>query len=116
MDEKKYIIIWRRYLPVIRLFLKKSALEEQKFNLNKTDFEFIGDRKDGGYTFSLVMNNGKVTNTIQGIARDLYEILQSDSTIKEMLKNKIVKMNVGKSCIFTIKTTPISTFKEAVEE
>ena len=111
MDEKKYITIWRRYIPVIRLLLKKSLVEEQKFSLNRTDFEAIGERKDGGYTFSLVMENGKVMNTIQGIARDLHEILMSDPATKELLKGKSVKMNVGKSCVFTIKSSHISTFK-----
>lgn len=114
MDEKKYIAIWQRYLPVIRLFIKKSANEEQKLTLNKTDFESIGDRKTAGYTFNIVIENGKVTNTVQAIGRDLFEVMQNDSAIKDLLKEKIVKISVGKSHVMTIKTTYISSYKSLV--
>jgi hypothetical protein len=59
------------------------------------------------------MENGKVTNNISGsaVARDLYEALKSDETIKAMLQDKHVKISVGKSFMLTIKTTHISAYK-----
>ncbi len=113
MEERKYLLTWKRYLPVIRLHLKKSIAEDQSFKLNITDFESAGDRGKSGYTFSLVMNNGKVTNNISSsaVARDLYEALRSDETIKAMLLDKTIKISVGKSFLLTIKTTPISAYK-----
>lgn len=113
MEDRKYLLTWKRYLPVIRLHLKKSVAEDQSFKLNITDFESAGDRGKSGYTFSLVMDNGKVTNNISSsaVARDLYEALRSDETIKAMLLDKSIKISVGKSFLLTIKSTPISAYK-----
>ena len=113
MEERKYLLTWKRYLPVIRLHLKKSLNEDQSFKLNITDFESAGDRGKSGYTFSLAMDNGKVTNNISSssVARDLYEALKSDDTIKAMLLERSIKISVGKSFMLTIKNAPISAFK-----
>jgi hypothetical protein len=113
MEERKYLQTWKKYLPVIRLHIKRSLVDEQSFKLNITDFESAGDRGKSGYTFSLQMENGKVTNNISGsaVARDLFEALKSDETIKAMLSDKTVKISVGKTFLFSIKTTHISSYK-----
>jgi hypothetical protein len=113
MEERKYLTIWKKYIPVIRLHLKKSLVQEQQFKLNITDFEAAGDRGKSGYTFNITMENGKVTNNISGsaVARDLFEALKSDDAIKDMLANKSIKMSVGKSFVLSIKTSHISAYK-----
>jgi hypothetical protein len=113
MEERKYLTTWKKYAAVIRLHLKKSNNEEQQFMLNKTDFESAGDRGKSGYTFNMLIENGKVVNNISGsaVARDLYETIKSDEYMKEFLKEKSVKMNVGKSFMLTIKTSQISAYK-----
>lgn len=116
MEERKYLTTWKKYAAVIRLHLKKSSTEEQQFMLNKTDFESAGDRGKSGYTFNMLIENGKVVNNISGsaVARDLYETIKSDEYMKEFLKEKSVKVNVGKSFMLTIKTSHISTYKTVV--
>jgi hypothetical protein len=113
MEERKYLLTWKRYLPVIRLHLKKSLVEEQSFKLNIQDFESAGDKGKSGYTFSLMLENGKVTNNINAsaAARDLYEVLKGDELSKAMLQNKSVKISVGKTFVLSIKTSHISAFK-----
>lgn len=113
MEERKYLATWKRYLPVIRLHLKKSLVEDQSFKLNITDFESAGDRGKSGYTFNITMENGRVTNNISGsaIARDLFELLKADEAIKAMLMDKNVKISVGKSFLFSIKTVHLSVYR-----
>jgi hypothetical protein len=113
MEDRQYLTTWKRYLPVIRLHIKKSFVEDQQFKLNIQDFESAGDRGKSGYTFNIQMENGKVTNNISGspVARDLYEALKSDDVIKGMLQDKSVKISVGKSFILSIKTGHISAYK-----
>jgi hypothetical protein len=115
MEERKYLTTWRRYIPVIRLHLKRSLTAEQSFKLNITDFESAGDRGKSGYSFNITLENGKVTNNISGsaVARDLFEALKEDETIKAMLQDKAIKISVGKSFLLSIKTTHISAYKEA---
>jgi len=118
MEERKYLQTWKKYIPVIRLHLKKSLTEEQQFRLNITDFESAGDRGKSGYTFNLQLENGKVTNNISGsaVARDLYESLKNDEIIKGFLQERSVKISVGKSFILSIKTSHISSYKTQREE
>src|SRR3954466_1065704 len=99
MEERKYLVTWKKYLPVIRLHIKKSLNGDQQFKLNITDFESAGDRGKSGYTFNVALENGKVMNNISGsaVARDLVEALKADDAIKLMLQNKSVKISVGKS-------------------
>jgi len=113
MEERKYLQTWKKYVLVIRLYLKKSMTEDQQFKLNITDFESAGDRGKSGYTFNLQMENGKPTNNISGsaVARDLYELLKADEAIKAFLQDKSVKISVGKSFMLTIKTAHISAYK-----
>lgn len=113
MEERKYLTTWRKYIPVIRLHLKRSLNEDQTFKLNITDFESAGDRGKSGYTFSLAMENGKVTNNISGsaVARDLYEALKTDDTIKDFIQDKNIKISVGKTFMLSIKTTMVSSYK-----
>jgi len=113
MEERKYLQTWKKYLPVIRLHIKRSLVEDQNFKLNITDFESAGDRGKSGYTFNITMENGKVTNNISGsaVARDLYEALKNDEAIKAMIADKNVKISVGKSFVLSIKTTYVSAYK-----
>jgi hypothetical protein len=113
MEERKYLQTWKRYIPVIRLHLKKSLTEDQSFKLNITDFESAGDRGKSGYSFSIVIENGKVTNNISGsaVARDLFEALKDDEAIKALLQDKSVKISVGKTFLMSFKTTHISAYK-----
>jgi len=113
MEDRKYLTTWKRYIPVIRLHLKKSLTEEQQFKLNITDFESAGDRGKSGYTFNVTLENGKVMNNISGsaVARDLVEALKADDAIKLMLQNKSIKISVGKSFMLSIKTSHISAYK-----
>ncbi|MBD1386287.1 hypothetical protein IDJ75_13455 [Mucilaginibacter rigui] len=113
MEERKYLTTWRKYIPVIRLHLKRSLNEDQTFKLNITDFESAGDRGKSGYTFSLAMENGKVTNNISGsaVARDLFEALKNDDVIKDFIQDKNIKISVGKTFMLSIKTTMVSSYK-----
>lgn len=100
-------------MPVIRLHLKRSLQDEQQFKLNITDFEAAGSKGKSGYTFNINIENGKVTNNISGsaVARDLYELLKADEAVKAILKDKTVKISVGKSFVLSIKTTHLSSYR-----
>ncbi len=113
MEDRQYLTTWKRYLPVIRLHIKKSLNEDQQFKLNIQDFESAGDRGKSGYTFNITLENGRVTNNISGsaVARDLYEALKSDDAIKAMVQDKSIKISVGKTFILSIKTTHLSAYK-----
>ena len=59
MEGGKYLSLWHRYLPVLRLKLKKSLNEEQSLKLTRHEFEAPGDRKASGYSFNLESKKGE---------------------------------------------------------
>ena len=61
-----YTHIWNKYLPVIRILLKKSATGNQTLDLNRIDFERDGSARKAGYKFNIEFEDGKVANVISG--------------------------------------------------
>jgi len=79
---------------------------EQVLQLQKYEFEVSGNRKDSGYTFTLEIVNGLVSNNISGsaVARDLYDILLESEKVKSMFKEKNFKITLGREYILKIRT------------
>ncbi len=86
MEYRKYAPIWNRYLPVIRILLKKSLQGEQVLSLDKGDFEKVGIRK-AGYKFRIEFLNGRVNNRISEseIATDLSITMLENEGIRNIL-------------------------------
>lgn len=81
-----YTQIWNKYLPIIRILLKRSTGSDQTLNLNATDFERAGATRKSGYKFHINFVNGRVDNIISAspIARDLADVLLQDALVKEL--------------------------------
>nr|MBC7613823.1 hypothetical protein [Pseudopedobacter sp.] len=105
-----YYPLWKRYLPVFTIQLKKALTEEQEINFTRSDFHSLGNRNKSDYGFSLELKNGKVKNNISGsaVARDLYDVLMSNDKIKELLQGQHFKLSLGKAYILKIATVPSS--------
>lgn len=103
-----YYPIWKRYLPVFAIQLKKAITEEQEINFTRSDFHSLGNRNKSDYGFSLELENGKVKNNISGsaVARDLYDVLLSNDKIKELLQGQHFKLSLGKAYILKIVSIP----------
>lgn len=93
-----YYPLWRKYLPIIEIQIKNAKSGLKTIQLSKPEFESLGKRDISDYTFNLEIKNGKVINDISGtaVARDLFDILKSNSNIKKEFTNKHYKLNLGK--------------------
>jgi hypothetical protein len=83
-----YIQVWTKYLPIIKILLKKSANEDQTLTLNKIDFEKLSSVRKAGYKFILIFENGKAGNTIGSsqMARDLATVLSENNDTKYLFR------------------------------
>lgn len=83
-----YTQVWAKYLPIIRILLKKSITADQELPLNRIDFEKLGIARKAGYKFTIVFQDGKAGNTIGGIqlARDLATVLLENNDTKYLFK------------------------------
>jgi hypothetical protein len=81
-----YTQIWNKYLPIIRILLKRSLTADQVLNLNTTDFERAGAARKSGYKFAIHFVNSRVDNIISAspLAKDLAAVLLDDSVVREL--------------------------------
>ncbi|MEO8720589.1 MAG: hypothetical protein ABI372_05745 [Ginsengibacter sp.] len=83
-----YNHIWKKYLPIIKILMKKSVSgEDQILSLNRIDFERAGTGRKAGYKFKIEFNDGKVGNVISGseLAMHLAQVILEDDGAKQIL-------------------------------
>ena len=82
-----YTQIWSKYLPIIKILLKRSASANQTLELNRIDFERAGSGRKAGYKFLIELNAARTVNVLSGIplAKDLADVMLADVNIKEIL-------------------------------
>jgi len=103
-----YTHIWSKYLPVIRILLKKSAAAEQKMGLNRTDFEKGNRSRKPTCTFNIELINGRFSAISQSApAKDLIALLLDDEISKTLLRQNNYKITLNSELQLTIiNTTP----------
>ena len=82
-----YDAIWNKYLPVIRILLKKSAIEEQAFSMNRIDFERAGSSRKSGYKFTINFTNSRPDTIFTGneLVQAFVTALRDDEIIQQHL-------------------------------
>ncbi len=92
-----YTQIWSKYLPIIKILLKRTVNGDQVLDLNRIDFERAGSGRKAGYKFSIEFTRGRVANIISGsaLASDLATVMLDDANIKALLavNHYVVSLN-----------------------
>ena len=82
-----YTYTWKKYLPVIRLLLKRAATADQQMSLNRIDFEKGNKTRKPVVSFSFEIIEGKLQMLNLPVAgKDLLEILMQDDTARTLLR------------------------------
>lgn len=100
-----YNHIWKKYLPIIKILLKRSFGEEQVLDLNRIDFERAGTARKAGYKFKIEFIEGKVGNVISGspLAMHLAQVILEDDATKEILKEHHFEVSLNTKFQLSIK-------------
>ena len=100
--------IWNKYLPIIKILLKRSVSSDQVLDLNVTDFERAGIARKSGYKFTILFSNGRVDNVISSIplAKDLATALLEDAAVKELLLQNNYHISLNPKYQLGIKFIP----------
>jgi hypothetical protein len=108
MNEGRFLALWTKYLPVIRILLKKSIAEEQQVSVGKLELQIIDNRKNANYSFNLEINKGKNENTIgsTAIGKDLFAVLNQDSIVKSFMSENNIMIKMTRSAQLTLKSVP----------
>ncbi len=99
--------LWTKYLPIIRILLKKSVAEDQQLSLGKMELQSIDNRKNVNFSFSLDISKGKVENRIgvAPIGQDLFDVLKRDPIVTSFMSDKNISFQMTRASIMTLKTS-----------
>jgi hypothetical protein len=113
-----YTHIWLKYLPIIRILLKKSTAGDQNLDLNRIDFERAGVARKAGYKFTIEFKNGRVGNVISTspLAIDLAAVLLEDATIKNLFAVNNYEVSLNTRFQLSIKNCTVKTEAPELEE
>lgn len=101
-----YTQIWNKYLPVIRILLKKSVAEEQKLGLNRIDFEVGSRSRKPSCTFTVKLVKGHMDTVSQSVpARELIATLLDDEVAKDLLRKNHYVISLNSDFQLKIKNT-----------
>jgi hypothetical protein len=107
-----YTHIWNKYLPVIRILLKKSATAEQTMGLNRTDFETANRIRKPACSFNIELERGRFVNVSQSVpAKELVTALLEDDVTKNLLQQNryTIRLNSDFQLSITNNTPAEST-------
>jgi hypothetical protein len=103
-----YTNVWSKYLPIIRIVMKRSLAAEQILALNASDFERAGMKRKSGYKFSFGLKNGKLKNVIIDLplASSLAEVLLGDRPVNELIQTNEFYISLSPKYELTIRHIP----------
>lgn len=110
-----YNHIWKKYLPIIRILMKKSATGDQVLDLNRVDFERAGTGRKAGYKFTIEFTDGKVGNVISGsaLAMHLAAVILEDDGAKQIINENNYEISLNTKFQLSIKNVSSEVSKSA---
>ena len=108
-----YVHTWKKYLPVIRILLKRSATADQSFNLDRLDFEKVNKSRRPLCSFSIELVKGRLSSLRAPVpGKDLTEVLLEDAVARELVRNNHYSISLNSKFELQIKNA--NPVKEAV--
>ena len=105
-----FIQVWRKYLPVIRILLKKSTAEEQTLQISSIDFNRAAGGRKVKFTFDAQLSNGKlaIADKQTPLAKDLVAVLQEDEQAKKIMARQELGLSMNTAFQLKIKNTTLA--------
>lgn len=114
-----YVHVWTKYLPIIKILMKKTFAGNQTLDLNRIDFERAGSGRKSGYKFSIEFKQGRVSNIISGspLATDLAAVLLNDPASRAILANADITISLNtKFQLLLVNKNEVEKVKEEPQE
>jgi len=111
-----YTQTWNKYLPVIRILLKRAITEDQTLQLNASDFQKAAIVRKTGHKFSIGFSDGKsdIITGLPDIAKDLSSVLLFDPAASEILRHNGYKISFDAKCQLTLKKVAAHSHTAAI--
>jgi hypothetical protein len=105
MTEGKSVALWTKYLPAMRILLKKAMTEEQQFTFSKIELQTVDNRKNVNFSFNLEIWNGKIESIlgISSLSKDLFNVLNGDPIVRNFMADKKIMIQMNRSALLTFR-------------
>lgn len=116
-----FATVWNKYVPAIKILLKKAASAEQLLSMNRSDFERADGIKKSGYRFAVNFSNGRPDALFSGndIVQAFISVLLEDAVTQLMLSESNYTFSFNSKYQLQIKNTGLrkqAQSPEAAEE
>ncbi|HEX5152335.1 MAG TPA: hypothetical protein VFW07_12865 [Parafilimonas sp.] len=109
MNNKQiaFASVWSRYMPAIRILVKKAVAAAQVITINQSDIERAVGIKKSGYRFSInfIKDKPELLHSNNDIAQAFITALTEDETIREYLRNNNYTFSFNSKYQLQIKTS-----------
>lgn len=109
-----YTQTWNKYLPVIRILLKRAVTEDQTIQLNSSDFQKAATVRKTGQKFTIGFSDGKsdIITGLPDIAKNLSSVLLVDPVAKELISQNGYTISFDAKCQLTLKKVAAPAYAE----
>ena len=112
-----YMSTWKKYLPVIRILLKKSATAEQVLPVDRLDFEKVNKLRKPVCSFSMEMINGKLSPFSPAVSgKELADVLREDDITRVLIRNNHYHISMNSKFELRIRNANPAEETSAVTE
>jgi hypothetical protein len=115
-----FVPTWNKYLPVLKILLKRSANSEQTLTMNASDFQRAAGGRKLKFSFSMTLHKGRL-HTIDkptAMAKEFAAVLQQDSITNQLIRQYDLEFSLNNSFQLLIKniTPPLETVASDSDE
>jgi hypothetical protein len=113
-----HVHAWKKYLPVIRILLKRAVTAEQVFSLDRIDFERMAKSHKPLCSFSLELNKGRVSPLGPPVTgKNLVDLLMDDPVSRDIIRHNHFAISLNSKFNLMIKNlSPVETAPAPVED
>lgn len=111
--------LWRKYLPVILIMMKRSSGEDQVLSTDQSDFLRAAGGKKIRFAFTgLSLTRGKLNTDHKhnAVALDLAKVLQEEPSVKNIIYSQVLHFSLGSDFKLLIHNATVAPVKEMAAE
>ncbi len=113
-----FVPTWNKYLPVLKILLKRSVNEEQTLNMNASDFQRAAGGRKIKYSFSITLHKGRLQTIDKPspIAKEFASVLQQDDTTNQFIRQHDIEFSLNNNLELQIKNVTPPVVENATGE
>ena len=113
-----FVPTWNKYLPVLKILLKRSVNGEQTLTMNASDFQRAAGGRKIKFSFTITLHKGRLQtmDNPPPIARELVAVLQQDQIINQFIRQHDIEFSLSNSLQLLIKNITPQTIESTTND